>query len=167
MTLKNQSQEGISWDVQEYWSPCSYFLLIPFNSAALRSFKCFGQNLIQIMAPKKDRKRDFRVLLGSKLSMSQQPALAAEKASSTLSSTNRSTASTALPEKTPSIFYCWGKRRVGKRTRQYIPPAICFLKMPPGCKSLLPCKTSHGSCPAWCSALLLHLGQPLQLLMEF
>lgn len=88
------------------------FLLIPFHSTALCSFNCFGQNLLQTMAPKKlkkDRKRDFRVLVGSKLNMSQQRALAAKKASSTPSSINRSTASTALPEKNPKHLLLLGK----------------------------------------------------------
>lgn len=64
------------------------------------------------MAPKKlkkDRKRDFRVLVGSKLNTSQQRALAAKKASSTPSSINRSTASTALPEKNPKHLLLSGK----------------------------------------------------------
>lgn len=90
-----------------------FFPLIPFHSAALSSFNCFGQNLLQIVAPKKlkkDRKRDFRTLVGSKLNMSQQCALAAKKASSTLSSINRSTASTALPEKKPQMLITMGER---------------------------------------------------------
>lgn len=92
--------------------PFFFFKLVPFNSTALCSFKCFGQNLLQIMAPKKlkkPRKGDFRLLVGSKLSMSQQHALVAKKASSTLSSINRSTASTALPGKNPKHLLLPGK----------------------------------------------------------
>lgn len=86
------------------------FLLIPFHSKALCSFNNSGQNLLQIIAPTKiikEKKKDFRVLVGSKLNMSQQHALPAKKAYSTLSCISRSIASRVLCKKKKTHKYIY------------------------------------------------------------
>lgn len=113
---KNQYQEGISWDVQEYWSQCSFFYWFLFTAQPYGPLTILGRIYSKsrhLKKLKKNRKMDFGVLIGSKLNMSQQRALAARKASSTLSSINRSTARTSLPKKKKTQAFIAIKERGG------------------------------------------------------